>query len=179
MPSKQSRTEVQDKKRLLSLLNGQEMFESPNTLQVKYFHSFTLLNIYYYIRSTSTQGKSSYIFIKQSVSQYYYQGSCKSRTYHLSNDASQFGTTVLPAIYIAWIIKYIVKRMHNIISESHTNNNSNDQNSEWLTEYWEKSEKENIPETSSSQEERIPKKIEELLIENLHLSFLFSCTYYV
>lgn len=69
--------------------------------------------------------------------------------------------------------------MHNIISESHTNNNSNDQNSEWLTEYWEKSEKENIPETSSSQEERIPKKIEELLIENLHLSFLFSCTYYV
>lgn len=69
--------------------------------------------------------------------------------------------------------------MHNIMSESNTNNNSNDQNSEWLTEYWKESEKENIPETSSSQEERIPKKIEELLIENLHLSFLFSCTYYV
>ncbi|KAG1052782.1 hypothetical protein G6F43_005096 [Rhizopus delemar] len=82
----------------------------------------------------------------------------KSRTYHLSNDISKFGTTVLPAIYIAWIIKDIVKNTYNIIQEGNIhNNNSNIQDSEWLTQYWEESEEENAPETSSSQE-RVLKK---------------------
>lgn len=82
----------------------------------------------------------------------------KSRTYHLSNDRSKFGTTVLPAISIAWIIKDIVKNTYNIIQENIIhNNNSNIQDSEWLTQYWEESEEENAPETSSSQE-RVLKK---------------------
>ncbi|KAG1135866.1 hypothetical protein G6F37_012478 [Rhizopus arrhizus] len=82
----------------------------------------------------------------------------KSRTYHLSSDISQFGTTVLPAIYIAWIIKDIVRNTHNVIQESNThNNNSNIQGSEWLTQYWEESEKEDAPETSSSQEKILKK----------------------
>lgn len=38
-----------------------------------------------------------------------------SKIYHLSSDISQFKTTVLPAIYIAWIIKDIVKNTYNII----------------------------------------------------------------
>ncbi|KAL7327925.1 hypothetical protein PS15p_206286 [Mucor circinelloides] len=82
----------------------------------------------------------------------------KSRNYHLSSDISQFGTTVLPAIYIAWVIKDIVRNTYNIIKESNThNNNSNIQGSEWLTQYWEESEKEDGPETSSSQEKILKK----------------------
>ncbi|RCH87751.1 hypothetical protein CU097_009214 [Rhizopus azygosporus] len=46
----------------------------------------------------------------------------KSRNYHLSSDISQFGTTVLPAIYIAWIIKDIVRNTYNTIQESNTHN---------------------------------------------------------
>ena len=82
----------------------------------------------------------------------------KSRAYHLSSDISQFGTTVLPAIYIAWIIKDIVRNTYNIIQKSNTyNNSSNIQGSEWLTQYWEESEKEDAPETLSSQEKILKK----------------------
>lgn len=82
----------------------------------------------------------------------------KSRNYHLSSDTSQFGTTVLPAIYIAWVIKDIVRDTYNITQESNTdNNNSNIQDSEWLTQYWKDSEKEDGPETSSSQEKILKK----------------------
>ncbi|KAG1156534.1 hypothetical protein G6F46_004387 [Rhizopus delemar] len=79
-------------------------------------------------------------------------------TYHLSNDRSKFGTTVLPAISIAWIIKDIVKNTYDIIQESNIHNhNSNIQDSEWLTQYWEESVEENAPETSSSQEKILKK----------------------
>lgn len=82
----------------------------------------------------------------------------KSRNYHLSSDISQFGTIVLPAIYIAWVTKDIVRNTYNIIQESNThNNNSNIQGPEWLTQYWEESEKEDGPETSSSQEKILKK----------------------
>jgi hypothetical protein len=82
----------------------------------------------------------------------------KPRNYHLSSDISQFGTTVLPTIYIAWVIKDIVRNMYNIIQESNAhNNNSNIQGSEWLTQYWEESEKEERSETSSSQKKILKK----------------------
>lgn len=71
---------------------------------------------------------------------------------------SQFETTVLSAIYITWVIKDIVRNTYNIIQESDThNNNSNIQGSEWLTQYWEESEKEDGPEASSSQEKILKK----------------------
>ncbi|RCI02935.1 hypothetical protein CU098_011409 [Rhizopus stolonifer] len=67
----------------------------------------------------------------------------KSRNYYISSGISQFGATVLPAIYISWAIKDIVRNTYNIIQESNTHsNNSNIPGSEWLTQYWEDSEKE-------------------------------------
>ncbi|ORE12151.1 hypothetical protein BCV72DRAFT_191315, partial [Rhizopus microsporus var. microsporus] len=42
----------------------------------------------------------------------------KSRNYHLSSDISQFGTTVLFAVYIAWVIKDIGRNTYTIIQES-------------------------------------------------------------
>ncbi|KAI8877374.1 hypothetical protein K501DRAFT_278513 [Backusella circina FSU 941] len=42
----------------------------------------------------------------------------KSRTYHISNDITEFGKSVLPAIYIAWVIKDIVAKMNTIIAEN-------------------------------------------------------------
>ncbi|CAO0799357.1 unnamed protein product [Mucor circinelloides] len=83
----------------------------------------------------------------------------KSRSYHLSSDILQFETTVLSSIYITWVIKDIVRNTYNIIQESNThNNNSNIQGSEWLTQYWEESEKEDGPEASSSQEKILKKE---------------------
>jgi hypothetical protein len=68
----------------------------------------------------------------------------------------------LPAIYIACIIKYIVTKIDALATENETTNNNEDTSSEWLEQYWFEQNAENLPETSSSQEERSPKKAKSL-----------------
>ncbi|KAI8096037.1 hypothetical protein BDF21DRAFT_448153 [Thamnidium elegans] len=80
----------------------------------------------------------------------------KYKTYHVSNNISNFGSTILPVIYIAWVIKDIAKNTYNIIQESDEDDN-NRNSSEWLTQYWDESEEEDMPQTSSSQEKVVKK----------------------
>ncbi|KAG2237056.1 hypothetical protein INT48_001824 [Thamnidium elegans] len=80
----------------------------------------------------------------------------KYKTYHVSNNISNFGSTILPVIYIAWVIKDIAKNTYNIIQESDEDDN-NSNSSEWLTQYWDESEEEDMPQTSSSQEKVVKK----------------------
>lgn len=50
----------------------------------------------------------------------------KSRPYHISNDISEFGKSVLPAIYIAWVIKGIVARVDTLITKDISSKNNED-----------------------------------------------------
>ncbi|KAI8877724.1 hypothetical protein K501DRAFT_197528, partial [Backusella circina FSU 941] len=44
----------------------------------------------------------------------------KTKIYPISNDASQFDANVLSSIYIAWLIKNKAKKIHGVLTSSHT-----------------------------------------------------------
>ncbi|KAG2236271.1 hypothetical protein INT48_008631 [Thamnidium elegans] len=77
----------------------------------------------------------------------------KSNQVHISNDISNFGATVLPAIYSAWIAKEVVKTVQAVLHECADRNDTED--SIWLDDYWDKErDKDATPETSTSNDIR-------------------------
>ncbi|KAI7897047.1 uncharacterized protein EV154DRAFT_410522, partial [Mucor mucedo] len=81
----------------------------------------------------------------------------KSRKTHISNDISGFGSTVLPAIYSAWIAKEVVKDVQGALISSVGCDDVGD--SSWLDNYWDEEGKDDIvPETLTSSGLRIGKK---------------------
>lgn len=81
----------------------------------------------------------------------------KSRSIHISNDISNFGSTVLPALYSAWIAKEVVKNVQDVLYLPVNCDNIED--SSWLEDYWDEERNEAIiPETSTSSDLRTEKK---------------------
>ncbi|KAI9361751.1 hypothetical protein BD770DRAFT_434252 [Pilaira anomala] len=85
----------------------------------------------------------------------------KSREIHISNDISGFGSTVLPALYSAWIAKEIIENVKNSLHKTVERNNIKD--SGWLDDYWDEDRSKTIiPETSNSSDVRGKKKCQKL-----------------
>lgn len=73
----------------------------------------------------------------------------KSREIHISNDILGFGSTVLPALYSAWIAKEIIKNVKDSLHEPAESSNIED--SSWLDSYWNEDRSNTImPEISNS-----------------------------
>ncbi|KAG1379485.1 hypothetical protein G6F61_004902 [Rhizopus arrhizus] len=82
----------------------------------------------------------------------------KSRRTHISNDISGFGSTILPALYSAWMAKEVVKSVQDVLYASVECDNV--ENSSWLDDYWDEERNEAIiPKTSTSSDLRAVKKI--------------------
>jgi hypothetical protein len=62
----------------------------------------------------------------------------RSKSIHISNDISDFGSTVLPTLYSAWIAKEVVKIVQALLFAPDKCNNVED--SSWLDSYWNKEE---------------------------------------
>jgi hypothetical protein len=73
----------------------------------------------------------------------------RARTTHISSDVSNFGSTVLPTLYSAWIAREIVKRVQLLLASSASTNAAD---SNWLDTYWMQSKPVLVPETSTSSE---------------------------
>jgi len=68
---------------------------------------------------------------------------------HISNDVINFGPSVLPSIYSAWIAREIVKRVQ-VTLDTPITTSSND--SSWLDTFWTRRPSIIIPKTSTSLE---------------------------
>lgn len=71
------------------------------------------------------------------------------RSIHISSDVSNFGHTVLPSLYSAWLAREIVKRIQLLLASRAATNTAD---SSWLETYWTQSKPVFIPETSTSLE---------------------------
>ncbi|GAN01509.1 hypothetical protein MAM1_0008d00942 [Mucor ambiguus] len=72
----------------------------------------------------------------------------RARSVHISSDISNFGPSVLPSMYSAWLSREIVKRVLLLLSTSLTA--VRDADSSWLETYWTSSKPSVMPETSTS-----------------------------
>lgn len=71
------------------------------------------------------------------------------RSVHISSDVSNFGPTVLPSLYSAWLAREIVKRVLLLPTSPAAINNAD---SSWLETYWMPCKPIFMPETSTSSE---------------------------
>lgn len=83
----------------------------------------------------------------------------RDRSVHISSNISEFGLTVLPSLYSAWLTREIVKRVSLLITSPTVIINNNESDSSWLENYWKPNNSLLItPETSTSSDTSRRKK---------------------
>lgn len=84
----------------------------------------------------------------------------RDRSVHISSNISEFGLTVLPSLYSAWLTREIVKRVSLLITSPTASTNNKETDSSWLENYWNPSNSLPIiiPETSTSSDTTHRKK---------------------